>query len=62
MDKLPFLWTTTDDGLESIIRAFDNDLYQANLNHYFEETQLVTDGKATERTVEFLLQKMEDME
>lgn len=62
MEELPFPWTTTDEGLDGMIHSFDDGRYQASLDHYFEGTKLVTDGRAAERTVEFLLQKMEEME
>lgn len=60
MDELPFPWTKTDEGLESIIRAFDDDAYQATLDRFFEKEHMVIDGKAAERTADFLLEKLRE--
>lgn len=58
MDNLPFPWAKTDDGLAAIIHGFQSGKYQETLDRFFQDTQMVIDGRATERTVDFLLKKM----
>lgn len=54
LEKLPFLLAQDNDGLQSGIEGFDDTKYQEKLSKLFIDTQMVEDGKASERIVDFI--------
>lgn len=56
-EDFPFTLATNNNELEHRIKEFDDADYQSKLQCMFKETGMVEDGKAVERTVEFLKNK-----
>lgn len=54
MRNLPFPLALTDQELERQIGDFDGEQYQKKLEELFRETEMIEDGKAAGRVVDFL--------
>lgn len=52
--KLPFPLAVNDDELEEQIRQFDEKTYLDKLEKLFTDTEMVEDGKATQKIVEWI--------
>lgn len=55
--KLPFPLAENNQELKEQIEGFDEERYQENLEKLFLETEMVEDGKASEKVVEFINSK-----
>lgn len=54
-DQLPFGFARDNGQLLEVIRGFDEKEYRRGLDRLFEETEMLEDGKASERVAEYLL-------
>lgn len=54
LEELPFLLAQDNDGLQHVIEAFDDTEYQRKLSKLFTDTQMIEDGKASERMTDFI--------
>ncbi len=54
LEKLPFPLALDEEELEDRILGFHEEEYQAGLQELFETVEMLEDGKAAERVVEFL--------
>ena len=55
LDQLPFLFARTNEELVAGINAFDQNAYQKKLSAFYEEIELLADGHASERVVDYIL-------
>lgn len=55
LNELPFGAARDNEELQKIVCGFDEKEYKRSLDRLFRETEMVEDGKACERTVEYLL-------
>ena len=58
LDKLPFLFARTNEELVKGIYSFKQDEYEQMLKGFYNEIDLSTDGKASERVVDYLLEQI----
>lgn len=54
MKRLPFPLALNTKELNQQIKAFDNNLYLLELEKLFQKTEMIEDGRASERVVKFL--------
>ena len=57
IETLPFSFSRTNEELTEKIRDFDQKEYDAKLSAFYAELELCEDGKAAQRTVDYLLEK-----
>lgn len=59
VEDLPFLYARTTDELIQCITKFDSEVYQKKVDKFMKQIGYVADGKASERIVDFLIEKIE---
>lgn len=57
--NLPFPLSETNEELINVIHEFDEDSYNAKVTQFNGEVGLYSDGHASERTVDYILQRIE---
>lgn len=58
IDKLPFTVSCNNDELENNILNFEESKYKEHLQRFYQKVGMIMDGKATIRTVEYILKIM----
>lgn len=58
LEKLPFDFTRTNEELEKNIRSFDPEEYEDRVDKFFEELELLEDGHASERVVNYVKKQL----
>lgn len=56
LDELPFLFATSNDELIDGIREFDQERYRKRLISFYKNIELIADGHASERVVDYLIE------
>ncbi|BAK46094.1 hypothetical protein CXIVA_01270 [Clostridium sp. SY8519] len=59
MEQLPFPYAKTTDDLIAVMRQFDAEQYQKDIDKFLELIGYHADGQAAKRIVDFLISKME---
>lgn len=54
LEELPFGLAQSNDELQEVIEAFEVEEYKSKLQELFAETEMLEDGKASERMAEFV--------
>ena len=57
LDSLPFLFATSNDELIKGILEFDQDSYIKKLRSFYDGLELIADGHASERVVDYIVEK-----
>ncbi len=60
MEELPFPYARTTEELIERMRQFDEARYQKKVEVFMEKIGCIADGKAAERIVDFLIEKMKE--
>lgn len=58
LNKLPFGFAKNNEQLQKVIIEFDEKKYSRELQKLFEATEMVEDGRASEKTVDFICEEM----
>lgn len=59
-EKLPFSIAESNEELQQVIQHFDVECYKKNLEAFFMQYGVKEDGRASERTAEFILKAMKE--
>lgn len=58
MEELPFSYARTTEDLITCMKKFDSEAYAKKVEQFIQKLDYLADGKAAERTVDFLIEKM----
>lgn len=58
LDKLPFFFAKSNEELINAVEKFDQKKYEQMLKMFYDEIELFADGKASERVVDYLTERI----